>query len=383
MYENLLYQKEIVTQLKHDVSSGALPPAILFSGQAMSGKLTAALETARLLSCRESGAWQCSCRLCVQHRELSHSRSILTGPRNMTPEIAAAANLLRQEVSSSSRFLLTRALRKLLRRFDPLLWEGNEKKISAVMPVLERLAENTDNLLSEDASAAGKKFDKKLDTLVEDSLTLQKYLPSILPVAQVRNINAWAAHSAGGEHKTVVFDSAERIPPAAGNALLKFLEEPPPDTTIILVTKRKSLLLPTIVSRLRDYAFRSRLPTEEQEILRRVFREKECTSLTEYFQEWSAGTDEQIRALAERFMESARTGLYPQEMSTIKDSMDFTALLDALDCILQEKWRAKGGNSSRGKEIAWLREARNRAENLNIPVNMLLRHLHLSLGTLP
>ena len=55
MFENLLHQERITLQLRRDIAAGSLPPALLFTGAAFSGKLTAALETARALCCRDSG----------------------------------------------------------------------------------------------------------------------------------------------------------------------------------------------------------------------------------------------------------------------------------------------------------------------------------------
>jgi DNA polymerase-3 subunit delta' len=49
--------------------------------------------------------------------------------------------------------------------------------------------------------------------------------------------------------KLFVIDAAERMQPAASNALLKTLEEPPPNSRWILITSKPSELLPTIISR--------------------------------------------------------------------------------------------------------------------------------------
>ncbi len=51
--------------------------------------------------------------------------------------------------------------------------------------------------------------------------------------------------------KVAVIAPADRMNPAAANALLKTLEEPPPSTYLLLVAERPSRLPPTIVSRCR------------------------------------------------------------------------------------------------------------------------------------
>ena len=50
MFENLLYQPAS-QQLAEDIRQGSLPNALLFVGPPASGKLTCALELARVLAC--------------------------------------------------------------------------------------------------------------------------------------------------------------------------------------------------------------------------------------------------------------------------------------------------------------------------------------------
>ncbi|MCK5737360.1 MAG: hypothetical protein KAH21_12820 [Spirochaetaceae bacterium] len=387
MFDNLLHQENITARLRHDVAEKAVPPSILFSGPAMSGKLTAALELARSLSCEKEAAWNCSCGHCRSHRSLAHPRTILAGSRDMTPEIAASAEVLRRDTSDAPRFLLVRSARKLLRRFDPVLWEGEEKKLVKARPVMERLAETIDKLLPGNPLPSGKKLEKLLDSLVDDCAFIQKSLPAVLPIVQVRHITAWAVHSSAGDHKTVIIDAAERMPIASRNALLKFLEEPPPDTTVILISDRKTMLLPTILSRLRDYSFKKRSTSEEAEVLRRVFREDDNRwgGLVSYFRAWRNGPSEIMKDAASVFLDQAASGnpVFPKEVSGIKDQMDLVTFLEALSCELQKRWSESEEPDHKRSvlETNWLRDTRIRAESLNIPVPLLLRGLFSGMGT--
>ncbi len=54
--------------------------------------------------------------------------------------------------------------------------------------------------------------------------------------------------------RVVLLYPAEALNSASANALLKTLEEPPPDTVFLLVTHRIDRLLPTILSRCRQFA---------------------------------------------------------------------------------------------------------------------------------
>ena len=80
MYENLVNQ-EAGKLLRADIKHNRLPGAVLFSGPEASGKLTAALETARILSCHQApqGEWLCTCPSCLQHKSLICSNLMLMG----------------------------------------------------------------------------------------------------------------------------------------------------------------------------------------------------------------------------------------------------------------------------------------------------------------
>ena len=92
MFENLVSQ-EAGKLLSSDIKKNSLPGALLFSGPEASGKLSAALETARILSCHQTpqGKWLCTCPSCLQHKSLVCSNLMLMGPRDCSLEISAAA----------------------------------------------------------------------------------------------------------------------------------------------------------------------------------------------------------------------------------------------------------------------------------------------------
>jgi DNA polymerase-3 subunit delta' len=66
-----------------------------------------------------------------------------------------------------------------------------------------------------------------------------------------------------GERQVVVLDGADRLHPAAGNALLKTLEEPPGRAVLILTARHLTAVLPTIRSRCQIL----RLPVPEVDLL--------------------------------------------------------------------------------------------------------------------
>ncbi|MBQ3800995.1 MAG: DNA polymerase III, partial [Treponema sp.] len=153
MFENILFQSAS-DLLARDIGSGGLPPSILLAGPAASGKLSTALEIARVLSCRSSGTkglWDCTCPSCLQHKVLVSQGMLLAGPGDRTLEIRAAkATLLSQNAKNSShleaaRHLYLRAVRKLTLRFSPILWEGDDK-VSKTAPLLQSINESLEPL---------------------------------------------------------------------------------------------------------------------------------------------------------------------------------------------------------------------------------------------
>ena len=98
MFENLLYQ-DAASLLTLDIKNKTLPSSILLSGPQSSGKLTCALELARVLSCTEplpekKGNWLCNCPSCRKQKELAGTNVILAGPRDCSLEILAATRTL-------------------------------------------------------------------------------------------------------------------------------------------------------------------------------------------------------------------------------------------------------------------------------------------------
>ena len=62
MFENVIGQRDTVRMLREELGRSVLPHAVLLHGPIYSGKLTTALEVARVLTCLEGrGDWSCRC----------------------------------------------------------------------------------------------------------------------------------------------------------------------------------------------------------------------------------------------------------------------------------------------------------------------------------
>jgi DNA polymerase III delta prime subunit len=312
MFENIIGQESVIAVLRQELASGTLPPAVLLHGPAYSGKLSTALEIARVLSCAQAGEWSCLCPSCRRQRLLIHPGVVLAGSRYFQREIAAAADVLRRTRKPPAQYLFIRAVRKLTRRFDPLLWEGEENRVRPQEATLAQVEEALDSLSPERPDGGRleeKGLEKRLEAVQEACRLLARALPADnIPINVVRRAAAWLHLTPGlGEtRKVLVLENAEGMLEASANSLLKLLEEPPPDARLILITMRRAALIPTVASRLRPYAFAERGPQQNAEVLSRIFREEGGTysSLRDYFLYWQEVNPDALRLLAQRFVQS-------------------------------------------------------------------------------
>jgi len=320
MFENIVSQSAAV-QLCEDFKSGRLAPSMLFFGPAASGKGSAALELARVLSCDSSAAWNCSCPACARHRYLMHSDLLCLGKRAFSAEIAAArAAFLRESSSASTQFLLIRSLRKLLLRFSPVLWEDDSKigKFRSVLESLEEGLAEFESLVMRPPGHAPLQenkinvnaAEKTTDALLKNALKLEaEGISDSIPIAQIRRALYWTRLAPAGKRKTLLIENAGYMQEGSRNSLLKILEEPPETLTVILCAERRELIMPTLLSRLRPYRFLKRDREKEEEVLRRVFRDSpekmEFSGLAVYLDSFLPQTNDSLYSLAAFFIASA------------------------------------------------------------------------------
>jgi DNA polymerase-3 subunit gamma/tau len=316
MFENLLGQIA-ADRLREDAEGGLLAPSMLFFGPPATGKGTAALELGRLFSCQGEearAAWNCPCPSCASHRQLLHPDLLLMGPRSFSAEIAASSAVFLKEGSPQGRILFTRALRKLLCRFSPVLWE-DDSRLARLNPLLQSLEEDIESL---ETAEGGKDREKICASLVKNALKLESEgVGDLIPVAQVRRAAYWGRLAPSGRRKLLVIESADRMKDEARNSLLKILEEPPERLSIVLITARREAILPTLLSRLRPYRFVKREPRVEAEVIRRVFRGLNAedgrpadSGLVAYLDSFLPVPPEKLYPLAAFFAASVALGMF-------------------------------------------------------------------------
>lgn len=312
MFENLVNQ-EAGKLLAADIRHNRLPGAILFSGSEASGKLTAALETARILSCHENpqGKWLCECPSCLQHKSLICSNLMLMGPRDCSLEISAAAktftdaHFINAKFIDAARYLFLRSVRKLTLRFNGILWEG-DSSLNKIGSLIEEINENLEVLdfprelpdITE-VKKICEEISKLCNKLEED------FLYDSIPINQVRNMEAWAHIKTEEGRKTVIIENADRMQTSVRNALLKILEEPPEDVVFILLTSKRNAIMQTILSRVRTYNFADRTLDQQQEVIQRVFHNDDFNgSINDYLLTYLPVTPSEIKGQARVFYNS-------------------------------------------------------------------------------
>jgi len=306
MFENIIGHRNIITSLTESVINRNLAPAMLFHGPRYSGKLSCALELARVLLCDNGkGEWQCRCSSCERQRLLINPNMLLLGSRNFDSEILSSADAYIKTKKSSTRYLFIRSVRKLLKQYDTVLWEGEEQKIKTIRPITLQIEELLSTInMGKDKFDENKKNDiKKITELCIKISSTSK--SDNIPINQVRRASFWAHISTQGTRKIIIFENADKMLDSSRNSLLKILEEPPPEVFIVLLATRKGALIKTILSRVRPYYFRERLDEDKEKILKKIFHEEsgEYKNLHDYFIAWRKLNPATLKSLAQRFID--------------------------------------------------------------------------------
>ena len=308
MFENIIGHGAVTGVLRAELTAGRLPRSLLLSGPAYGGKLSVALELARALSCRRSGAWGCACAPCVRQRDLSYPYLILLGWRYWLAEIRAAADLLRRSSSPAAYFFFVRAVHKLTRRYDRVIWEGDDTRLRPALGPVSELNELLEGLTPALTGAALASRCAKIEAQAAKLAATVK--TDNVPISQIRNVERWLHLTGPQGRKVVLVEHAEGLGESSRNALLRLLEEPPPETYVVLLARRAAALIPTLRSRLREYALRERSRAQQHEVLTRIFRQDEqaagtAGTLRGFFLSWGDVDAQQLRAQVDRFLAAA------------------------------------------------------------------------------
>ncbi|MBN1798186.1 MAG: hypothetical protein JW822_06400 [Spirochaetales bacterium] len=307
MFENIIGNTTVISILKHELSQGIIPRAALFYGPPYTGKLSTALEIARILVCdKKTALWNCTCHQCRLNRELLHPYVTLLGSRYFGIEIAASGDALYRTRKHASQYLFIRAVRKLTRRFDPAIWHGDESARKKIQELIIRIEELLDAVSPHSVLPEKNALSNLIASLIEHCNNLSSYISEDnIPINHIRNAVQWAHLSAPKSPKIIIVENAENMLESSRNSLLKILEEPPPHVYLILTATRLTNIIPTIRSRLRHYKFKHRNEEQVKDILKRIFNEEslDFPSLESYFLAWQDINAMTLMNLAKTFFQ--------------------------------------------------------------------------------
>ncbi|MBQ7882684.1 MAG: DNA polymerase III [Treponema sp.] len=321
MFENLLYQ-DVSSLLISDINSNKLPSAILLSGPSAAGKLTCALELARVLSCVNTdlsnrGHWLCECSACKKNKALSNVNVLLAGPRDCLLEIFAAKKTFLQAVANNSsfvnatRYLFIRAVKKLTIRFSQVLWEDH-KDVSKIAAIIQIIDENLELLDPEKPIPFFEDAEKIAEDIVVQCEKLDSsFMYDSISIDQIRKASYWARIKSPEGKKIFIVENAEQMNENSRNALLKILEEPPEDSVFILTTSKRGAVMPTILSRVRTYTFVDRTLEQQKEVIERVFHDysaENCININTYLQNFLPVSLNIIKEQAKLYFDSIING---------------------------------------------------------------------------
>jgi DNA polymerase-3 subunit gamma/tau len=397
MFENIIGQTGTIATISSELAGGTFPRAVLFYGPPYSGKLSTALETARVLTCRVgAGEWTCDCPSCRSQKELNHSYTVFLGHRYSEIEIASSADAFLRSPRVSTRFLFLRAVRKLVKRFDPTVWDAEETRMKNALEKASRIEELLLSIPEGEALSGGDEgLGRSLEGIIEACVDLAAVVKNDhITIGQIRKLSSWARLTTPGSLKVALVENAERMQESARNAMLKLLEEPPEGIRLILLSTRRSAILPTVLSRLRPYGFPQRSGDEEREVLAKIFRDESgrYQSLRSFFLAWKEINSEELSRYCRRFVDLVSGPADPptdilKELAEMfpgsiqRDREPALSFLEELTLFMRGALRQSSLDVDSAEE--WLRavrEAQVRIDLLNMNPQTVIESLFLKLS---
>ncbi|MBO8443674.1 MAG: hypothetical protein IAC42_07985 [Spirochaetes bacterium] len=318
-FEHLaLTQSALASRLGDELETGRLPQSLLFYGPQGSSRMSAAIELALSLTGQEDAFWS-----------LETNSLIILANRDSQLRIRALRSQLEKQKTKRSLMNLVHETRILLSAYSGELYTNGDKDL------FERAGELGELLYSlpDPSDGAGLEaflsgFDKKYEAFIS-----KRRKRSAFSIDQIRLVQAFFNQNAS-QRKVVILENIEDVTVGAMNALLKVLEEPPEGAYLILVSRSVSRILPTILSRVRQYEFPPLGSEATARLLSTVFGEHGTMSLEDFFHTASGLDIAQLDAFAEDFVHSIVVkgqGLSAQELDSL---CSFLELYDCHDLFL-------------------------------------------------
>ncbi|NBK22975.1 MAG: hypothetical protein EOM68_13220 [Spirochaetia bacterium] len=351
-------QKGIAEQLSNQIRGGTFTQVNLFGGSRCSLRMTSAIETARVLSCKETGEQNCRCASCRKFEGLTMQNLVIVSNRDHQSVIETALGSFVRLRSDFSRRFLLRSVRTLLLQYHASLLGNtqtatqstNYESASAVSDLLMELSEKKGELTEKEAKA----LSQSLKTALKPLLAASRKNTTI-SVNQVRSLEEWISRTTMGEQKTfIIIEGLEDTNVSARNSLLKMLEEPPTDVYFFLISEYPNRIMQTILSRVRKYSFPPLQEEGVNALLTPFFLGEERFDSLESFFLQGGGLDlSRHTAIVAQLLGSITDGIYLKE-DQFNELLGFVDEQGSYEYVLKRLLASLGGLLAKGA-IPWQR----------------------------
>ncbi len=304
MFHNIHGQQETVEQLQKSLHGARLPSALLFQGPRFAGRLSIAMETARIRSCSSSGDADCQCANCRLSQVGGNPYAILMLSRDVMPEIRAGLDLLQRIPEPAHVRFFMQQVRKLIGKYQSELFEDTSANakvlLKAAFEIDEKLVNLESQVINRKTAVLAEKITGECEKLAASAKS------GNIPVSQIRKIATWIYSTPEHTAKTIILEGIEKISDASKNALLKTLEEPPRNTLFIVISELPGTLPLTILSRVRKYQIPERSWPDQEKVIASVFQDDpdNYDSIKTFFMVKSGIDCRSLRSEAELFVAS-------------------------------------------------------------------------------
>ena len=177
-----------------------------------------------------------------------------------------------------------------------------------------------------------------------------------IKIETVRSLTTASQQKAvAAKWKVFIIDKAERLVPAAANALLKFIEEPPQNTVWILISSKRETMLSTIKSRCQSISFAPLNTQIITEILQDNYIEKDLAQKAAQFAEGSTENAFLIASLLEDFAQLDRDASFatqvalnlPRTLAQARPKVNI--ILDMLTQKIHQNWLMEQDEKTKNK----------------------------------
>ena len=276
MFETIIGYAGVCKQCIELINTHSVPSAFLISGSRYAGKLSIALEFARLLLCEKVGDAMtlqspCMCESCTLARKQNHPDIKVLGKRNFFIELDALFNVFIEKKGEQTRQALLQLFRKLLARADFIIWEDTEVWSSGIRAASAALAEQLYTYEKKEDNERQRYSIGVFTDIYKAAVKLVQAFPDqIYTVKSIRNIIAWTKVSSRSKVKVVIFEYADKMSNMVENMLLKTLEENSDSTIFFVLSDNPYGLLATTRSRLFHLAVPQRSISQELQVIEQV-----------------------------------------------------------------------------------------------------------------